>query len=234
LTGTINLTGRDNAVIPNANLKVLINGTLLQGEVKTNSTGEFDLSMLNHKFDAFGEYNLTVEYAGNDTYNPTSSYKKIIVGKQDTSIGLDNVPTSATVGDLLSGTVNLTSNGVGVLNAELKVFVNGTLLSGTVRTNGSGEFDLSTLNYKFNTSGEYNLTVEYEGDDAYNPSNSSKIITVDSGPGPTPPSPPNPCPSPDPIDGGGIYFGGLLARTGFPFFVLIFLSVLGLFYWRRK
>ncbi|MDR2544423.1 MAG: hypothetical protein LBD03_02570, partial [Methanobrevibacter sp.] len=39
LTGTINLTGRDNAVIPNANLKVLINGTLLQGEVKTNSTG---------------------------------------------------------------------------------------------------------------------------------------------------------------------------------------------------
>jgi hypothetical protein len=57
-------------------------------------------------FGSAGVYNLTVEYAGNETYNSSTNSKNITVVKQDTSIGLDKVPKDFIVGNLLTG-INL-------------------------------------------------------------------------------------------------------------------------------
>jgi hypothetical protein len=247
LTGVINLTDINDEGVPDAELEILINGTNIINI--TNGSGEVDLSKIGYVFGSAGVYNLTIEYLGNDTYNPTIASKDITVNKQSTSIGLDNVKTPLTIGDELSGVIKLTyGNGMGIPDATLEIFINGISIANST-TNGIGEFDLSTLNYKFASAGEYNLTVKYAGNETYTPSNNIKNITVNPNPGPNPPGPSPPSPGPNPDHNGsnstdnghnsisnGLsnWFGHSLPNTGFPLIILAILSVLGLVYWRRK
>jgi hypothetical protein len=194
----------------------------------------------NDILNSFGNYNLTAVVDNEDLS------VNITVDKQDTGIGLDEVNTSLISGNLLSGVINLTNNGtgVGIPGAGLEIFINNVSIVNST-TDGSGEFNLSTLNYEFKVDGIYNLTVKYAGNDTYNSTINSKIIIVDPSLGPNPPAPgsnpplpgsnpPLPDPHSDDNSRGSGFFGDLLDRTGFPLFVLIFLSVLGLIYWRRK
>ncbi|MDR2623106.1 MAG: hypothetical protein LBC39_00835 [Methanobrevibacter sp.] len=176
LSGLINLTSSSGVGVPDAEIEILVDGVSVANKT-TDSNGEFKLFWMNHVFNAAGEYNLTVKYQGNGTYNPISNSKIIKVDKRDINIGLDKVTTPLMVGDSLTGLIDLTSSGVGVPGAGLEILVDGVSVCNTT-TYFNGKFDLFWMGHVFNTVGEYNLTVKYQGDETYKPTSNSKIIIV--------------------------------------------------------
>ncbi|MDR2829489.1 MAG: hypothetical protein LBB45_00335 [Methanobrevibacter sp.] len=96
------------------------------------------------------------------------------------------------------------------------------------------------MNYTPKAVGTYSMFVSFADDDEYNNTNSSKDFLVSDKPGPIPPEPtPSPIPSPIPslsdiVFSNGLFDGFSLSVAGFPLFVLVILTILGLFYWKRK
>lgn len=96
-----------------------------------------------------------------------------------------NTPSSFTTGDKLTGTTTLNDKEcVGIANVELELSMDNTT-SWRYETDVNGVVDLNKLDYTFNTPGTYTLTVNYFGNESYNPSTNSKNITVNPQPTPT-------------------------------------------------
>ncbi|MDR2830357.1 MAG: hypothetical protein LBB45_04880, partial [Methanobrevibacter sp.] len=78
LSGIINLTNGNGVGVSLTNLEIFINNTSI-ANTTTDGNGLIDLSNLNYIFKVVGVYNLTVKYAGNDTYISSNSSKLITV-----------------------------------------------------------------------------------------------------------------------------------------------------------
>ncbi|MDR1820762.1 MAG: hypothetical protein LBR15_11020 [Methanobrevibacter sp.] len=173
LTGTAKLRTSSGVLLGDKDLNVIVtdsDGSNFNKTLKTDSSGEVDLSNLGYVFNSAGDYVLNFSFAGDGEYNPCSVNRILKVNKSDTVIGL-SCPDLFNVSSVLTGLVKLrTYSGVSVGNADLNVSVtgpDGSSFNKTLKTGSDGVVDLSALVYNFTVAGKYNLSVTYSGDNYY-------------------------------------------------------------------
>ncbi len=170
ITIPINVTPANNKTI-NDNVTVTFpDGTNQTIEI-VNDTGNATWTVPENYT---GEYNITVEYDGNETYEPSNGTGIITVSSK--------IPTHTTVGnvtcnpgDNITIPVTVTADDGIPFNGKITV----VLPDGTSKTveivNGKGNVDW-TVPEDYN--GEYNVRASYPGDDHYLPSNGNGFIYV--------------------------------------------------------
>ena len=145
---------------------VLVNLNGVDYALKTDSKGQVKVSTsdLTPK-----TYVATISYAGNSKYNPSSVTANVVVSKAATSISaIDD-------GEELVATLT-NEYGKALSSANVMVNING--VDYALKTNSKGQAKLSKSDLEIGT---YNATVSYAGNNKYNPSNASVVITVKSG-----------------------------------------------------
>ncbi|GAA5818431.1 MAG: DUF11 domain-containing protein [Methanobrevibacter sp. CfCl-M3] len=242
---TATLTSDNGTGLINKNLTFNINGT--DYNVTTNGLG---VAVLNISGLHAGSYNVSVSFDGDDGYNPSTNNTTFNVGKRDTSLSISKTvnSTNPVVGDLVGYTIKVMNNGTN--NISTLILVNDTLSSSLEFVGSSasvGDYSHSSglwtiLGLNSGDTATLNITVRVKSSgnlvnraflvlDDYNNSltnDSSVDITVKpngSGGNGT--------------DGSGSDNGGSggfdgLAKTGLPLIFLLLLSVLGVYYWRKK
>uniref|UniRef100_UPI00388F9DE8 hypothetical protein n=1 Tax=Methanobrevibacter sp. TaxID=66852 RepID=UPI00388F9DE8 len=170
ITIPINVTAEDSVPI-NGNVTVeLPDGTNKTVEI-TNGTGETTWTVPS---DYAGDYNYTVSYGGNDTYLPSNNPGIITVTpKVPVNIIVGNI--TAKPGDNVSVPIDVIPEDGSVFNGNVTV----TLPDGTTKVveiiNGKGTVDWTIPD---NYDGVYPVSVTFDGDDTYLPSNGTGFITV--------------------------------------------------------
>ena len=119
-----------------------------------------------------GDYNVTVEYAGDANYNDTNASALFTVSPLDSNVSVEAVNITYLDNETITVTVPITN-----ASGTVVVKINGTEVNTTTFT---GE-DSPTITIKVPdlAVGEYNVTVEYSDDPNYNSSNASTMFHVD-------------------------------------------------------
>lgn len=132
-----------------------------------------------------GKHSLQAKYAGDNSYQPsTSSADPITITQAATTIAV-NVPAAVALNTsvALMATVNTTSSGASP-TGTVTFFANGKALTGTPTANlvpgsASGPASLqATLTTSFSTAGPQQITASYSGDDNYLASTLSSGPTI--------------------------------------------------------
>jgi hypothetical protein len=141
----------------------------------TNSTGGFNYSFIPKHA---GEYNVTVNFVGDEDYNSSTNKTDLTVGKGGTTLTLNILGN--VVGQDTNITGNLNNSIGGLASKKVTVNIINTLGQGNISvniiTNSTGGF-----NYSFipEYAGEYDVTVNFVGDDDYNSSEVNQTVIVD-------------------------------------------------------
>ncbi|WP_405304984.1 hypothetical protein [Methanobrevibacter sp.] len=159
----ITLMDSEGNVLSGAQISVLLNNKSYNEF--TDSNGEASITIpddLNPN-----NYKATISYAGDSEYLPSDTTANIAVNKAavDISATADNNEIIATLTNEATGKP--------ITNADVQVNVNGATT--TVKSNTKGQVKVSTADLPF---GKYIATVSYEGDDKYDPSNTTVDIVV--------------------------------------------------------
>ncbi|RAP49999.1 MAG: hypothetical protein BZ136_02345, partial [Methanosphaera sp. rholeuAM74] len=159
------LLDANNRTISNANITVKVNNKSYT--TTTNGRGEYSLSYTT--VDS-GVNNVTVSYAGNKTYNPSSNSTTFIVKVNST---IKSKQTGSNVGNT-SIQVNITdTNGNKVPNGTVTVTdEDGNVIGTGVVRNGTADVKLDV------PAGKQNITITYNGNDLTNPVTMKQSITV--------------------------------------------------------
>ena len=151
---------------------------VLNPKVTSGATGLIDIYVNGNYRDTFkvgSTYNLMgvggpysdieLVYLGDDSYNPSSSSKRVNVERLDTNF---NAPESIESGNPSSVEININEDASG----NIEVTLGSTLYSGTVQ-NGKFRFNAYSL-----TSGSKYMKIDYKGDSKYNPFTTSFNVQV--------------------------------------------------------
>ena len=139
----------------------------------SNNIGSLSISGLDN-----GTWDVNVSYAGNDIYTavPNNNYAKINVNK--INIGnIDLTPDyqSIDVGQLANINITLEPDILDYVNGYVTVTVNNLQYNVSI-TNNKGSLNVPGL-----TNGIYNITVEYNGSNIFNPITKNYIDAIDVG-----------------------------------------------------
>ena len=144
---TTNLTNADGIVIVN------VNGVNYTANINGN-TASVTLNKL-----AFGDYDITVYYNGNNKYNKANATGKLNIYKLNTTVDA--------VSDANVISVKLDNRTSGLVYVEF----NGTKYSGVI-FNGTASIVLPMIN------GTYDLVVKFDGDNNFNANNTDVTVTI--------------------------------------------------------
>jgi len=250
------LTSSNGTGLINKNLTFNINGNNYTSTTTTITDGSGVATLDNISGLHAGFYSVSVSFNGDVDYNPSTNNTTFNISKRNTSLSIVKTVNSTAlvvVGDLVNYTIKVMNNGTS--NIGTLILVNDTLVSGLEYVgssasagsynNGSGCWSILGLNGGDTATLDITCKVKSVGNlinhaflvlDNYNTNqtnDSSVNITVN--------------PSGDGNDtnmngtGGGMdgvtngfdqtFFKSL---TGLPLVLLVLLSVLGVYYWRRK
>jgi hypothetical protein len=177
---SVNITGNltnDNMGIANKTITINItlpNGTIKEFNTTTNSTGDYNYSYTPL---IYGEYNVTTNFMGDNYYNPSNCSTEFNAGERSTELTLNNIPPT-TVNNPVNITGNLTNNNMGIANKTITINItlpNGTIEKFNTTTNSTGDYNYS---YTPLINGEYNITVNFLGNEEYDDSTSSNTLMV--------------------------------------------------------
>ena len=116
---------------------------------------------------ASGEYNVSINYFGNDKYYPNEAKTNITVNKVSENMNV-TYPDKVKTGDNSNFIIDLPVDATG----KVTITVDGKNYTGEVK-NGVANITIPSL-----PTGEYNAVIGYSGDDKYLPSSVNKTITV--------------------------------------------------------
>ena len=140
---------------------------------RTNDNGEITVNIVNEgKLNTPGEYNITISFAGDDTFNPVSVVSHILIKRQNSLISAENV--SFIKGDDGILTVNL-FNSTGLANKSINFTIEGDSYYNNTDSNGIAHFNLKDY---LSNKGEYFIGISFDGDDYYNPSSTNAKVIV--------------------------------------------------------
>lgn len=157
------------------------NNKLLSQEVKlkvnkktyTLTTSDKGIFTQTITADTIGTNNVTITYNGNTTITGNNAQKTFTVTKQDQTITIKNIATTA-YAENITITGKLTDkNGKAQASTNIKVTLNKATV--TVKTDNNGEYKYTT---QARTLGTNNITVTQEGNTKYNSVTSKKTFTV--------------------------------------------------------
>ena len=165
----VNITGKlldsNNKTIANANISIKVNNKSYN--TTTNSKGEYKLT---YTTVTSGINNVTVNYAGNKTYNAANNQTKFTVKINST---VKSKQTGSNVGNTTIQ-VNITDkNGNKVPNGTV------TVKDKDGKVIGTGVVKNGTVSVKLDVpAGKQNITVTYNGNELINPSSMTQTISV--------------------------------------------------------
>lgn len=147
-----------------SNIAVAIDG--VNSTLKTDYNGQVKVSAAKL---ASGTHTVDAYYKGTTKYNPASTSVDFII-KTDTDLSVINNANE------LVATLTNAATGQAIQGANVRFVINNDKY--TVKTNSNGQAVLSTSDL---ASGTHTVTVSYNGNSKYNPSNTSIDITIKSG-----------------------------------------------------
>ncbi|RAP51929.1 MAG: hypothetical protein BZ138_04050, partial [Methanosphaera sp. rholeuAM270] len=166
-TITGKLTDQENNPIKNTTLTLLVNQDPI--EVRTNQTGTFNYTYMTRQQ---GNNFITIIYAGNNTYNNNVN---------TTTFYADKIKT-ITMADIINQKVGNLSFKVSIVGVNNKAITTGTLIisdeNGEIMTAHNIEDTHTNIIITDITSGTYKCTIEYVGNETYNPSNTTKTVRI--------------------------------------------------------
>ena len=162
----------NNNPIADATLTIIFNGVSTNVNTDKDGLYKFDTTTPSYA----GLYDLTVEYAGNDTYNGDEKTVKLDVKKISTDITVNKQETVLVPLDniVINGTLTDEYN-MPMKDAEITIAITGEN-NITVKTNDEGKY---TYTYKTTKEGIYNVVVLYEGNDKYYESSANTSFNVE-------------------------------------------------------
>ena len=146
--------GATGSPITNANMQVEING--VNATVKSDSKGQISLNTSDL---GLTKYDVTISYAGNDRYTPSSATTTIDLNKANMMI---TYSYSANKHKLVATLKNSKTGNI-VSNANMVVDING--VKTTLKSNSNGQITFSTADF---APGTYVGTISYGGNAKYN------------------------------------------------------------------
>ena len=156
VSGKLITTG--NITISDASIDVTING--VKSKVKTGTNGVFTVTVL---ADTVGTNNVTLSFAGTDTYAASANSTVFSVVPADTLITINPIVNAQTNTDItISGTLTK-ANGQTLPATNVSLTVNG--YESQVETDSNGIY---TYTYNATKSGTSTVTVGYAGNEYYN------------------------------------------------------------------
>ena len=164
LVATLTNAASGNAIC-GVNVTVNFNG--IDYTLKTNSTGQVSLSIPSNL--APKTYTATISYAGNEAYESSSTTANIVVNTASTVISAYYDRETKEI----VATVTNVNTGKGLVTVNVLVNVNG--VDYVLRTNSKGQVRLSTNNL---TLGIYTVSITYNGNTKYNPSNATIVVNT--------------------------------------------------------
>ncbi|OED30340.1 Ig-like domain-containing protein [Methanosphaera sp. WGK6] len=139
-----------------------------------NTKGMMDLVL---NLNSRGTHIFTINYHGNNNYNPSNSGITFTIEEENTTLTINPVK-NMTVGRIVNIRGILSDiNGNNIANSEVVININGNN-STKVTTSSAGEY-----NYKYTTTtvGINNITVYYTGDNTYNSCSNSLSFNLTKG-----------------------------------------------------
>jgi len=173
VTVTITVRDENNVLVDTGNITVTLpNGTRVNF---TLVNGKADVTFTLPS--TVGDYTLNATYNGNYRYNTSKNTGNVHV--QDTPIIKTDVivtPSNVSSHPAYNVTINVNvtdKNGNPVTSGTVSTIINGVTYTSNV-LNGKATFKNVTMP----NAGEYNYTVNYEGDSYYNPSTGTGILNI--------------------------------------------------------
>ncbi|RAP50256.1 MAG: hypothetical protein BZ138_06825, partial [Methanosphaera sp. rholeuAM270] len=167
-TITGKLTDENNNKLTDKNITITINKD--QITTTTDEEGTFTITI---QANTIGTNNITINYQGNNNYNPTNTKTNFTVNKQNTELTVNTIKPT-TIKDKITITGKLTdNNGNALTNTNIKITINKDQITTTTDTTGQ-----YTYTYTTGTTGTNNITVSYDGNNNYNPTNTKTNFTV--------------------------------------------------------
>lgn len=169
---SVDITGKildeNKTGIPNETIKLLINNA--RATTKTNKNGTFTYLINKPKP---GTNTITALYQGNKTYQPTVQTKHIEIKQQQTKITLNPIK-KANKGEKIQISGTLTTNNDNPLpNAQIIIYINQS--PKTIKVDEKGNFTFKT---QLNKTGTHNITIQYPGNNTYQPTTAKTTIEV--------------------------------------------------------
>ena len=159
VTININLSGNPTGIV-----LVDANNDKLFGELN-NSAVKLALNNL-----VAGEYNIKVNYLGDNNYNTANQTVPIKVNaKEDSNVNI-TIPTDIKIDGDKSVNIDLPKDA----NGTVTLTIDGKVVSTVPVVNGSAKVSLDNL-----TAGNHVVEIAYSGDNKYAPASSTKIVTVE-------------------------------------------------------
>lgn len=174
----------DNWILISGTLKDVNNNPLRDTSVKLDVNGDSYPTETDYYGDFFGEYHttmpgtntITVSYAGNSKYEPTTAKRTFnVTGQAKTYIELNSLKET-TVGNTVSiSGYYYYGNDNPLTSTTMRLNINGQ--SFTAKTNNNGFF---TYNYKTTKTGTNTVTVSYPGNAKFKAATATKTFNVKS------------------------------------------------------
>ena len=172
----------DEWILITGTLKDVNNNPLRETPVKLNVNGDSYTTETGYYGDFFGEYHttlpgtntITVSYAGNSKYEPTTAKRTFnVTGQATTYIELTSLKDTA-----IGNTVSISGyyyygNDKPLTSTTMRLNINGQTF--TAKTNNNGYF---TYNYKTTKTGPNTVTVSYPGNAKFKAATATKTFNV--------------------------------------------------------
>ena len=160
------------------------NNNVIDGDIKLTFNNQEYTGVISNGYYSFtnlnvpeaGQYPIKLKYLGHDYYQDTTSEFNLTVLKLDTSLNNVNIP-QITYSDAftITGVLNNDTRNTVIKNAPIKLYIDNTVVK-TVNTGTNGKFTIThTIT---DSSGPHTLKVVYDGDNVFNPCQSSSV-TID-------------------------------------------------------
>ena len=173
---TVNLTAADGGSIPTGNVTIIV--TNKDGDVVYNETVNLtDGAVTVHLEDLLaGEYDVAVSYSGDENYTSTEGIDKFSVGKTDSNVAVDTSDIDYKQTENIE--INVTGSGAEVPTGNVTVIV--TNRDGDVVYNDTVIISdgVVTVPIEGLPAGDYDVSVEYNGDNNYKRATGEADFTV--------------------------------------------------------
>ena len=150
-------------------------GIIYMANAMTSTFGDYSIG--NIIINVTGTYNVTVTYAGDNTYLDSTGYGTLIVNHMPTTTVVSNNTTLATQAVILNGTVKA-QDGTGITGQVTITIKNstGAIVYSTTVNVTSGNYNAGDI--RINIIGTYNVEVAYAGNGTYGASTGYGTLTV--------------------------------------------------------
>ena len=160
-------------ILVNTTVEITITNPKGTKNTYTTTTNEEGMYSVTYAGNIDGTYKVEVNYIGNNTYNSSSNETSFHTRKINTKLIIDSIENTTIDTNIFITGKLVDEFGNIVPNTFINITVNNNMIELYVDANGT-----FTCIYKTNILGENNITLQYNGNDTYNPSSNEASFNV--------------------------------------------------------